>query len=314
MNATKKRKPVSPKKRVVCFDILEDRCIWMKAGVINYRICDNAFDCNACAFNKAICQAMKIDPAMDSRTVAPKWVDHLVQRYDGANRPCRHALTGRIDAPKTCPNNYECYHCAFDQMLDEVDLAVDLGTPTCREVAGFKVADDYYYHMGHSWARFEHGGRVRIGMDDFAACVFGGLSSIDLPPLGAGMQQDRVGWAFGRDGHRAAVLSPITGTVLAVNHPVREHPQLVNEDPYGNGWLFIVEPDVPKRNLKRLFFGKESIQWMDQEHQKLLGLMGAPYEGLAATGGSVIRDIFGAIDHLRWDTLASRFLHTTRKP
>ena len=98
MNTTKKRKSVSPKQRVVCFNILEDRCIWMKAGVINFRICDNA----------------------------------------------------------------------FDQMLDEVDLAADLGTPVYKEVSGFKVADDYYYHMGHSWARFEHGGRVRIGLDDFA--------------------------------------------------------------------------------------------------------------------------------------------------
>ncbi|BBO71546.1 hypothetical protein DSCA_54760 [Desulfosarcina alkanivorans] len=313
MNATKKRKPVSPKKRVVCFDILEDRCIWMKAGVINYRICDNAFDCGTCTFNKAIRQAMKIDPLVDSQTVAPKWVAHLVERYDGANRPCRHALTGRIDAPKICPHNYECYHCAFDQMLDEADLAADRGTPVCKEVAGFKVADAYYYHMGHSWARFEHGGRVRIGLDDFAACVFGGLSSIDLPPLGAGVQQDRVGWAFGRDDHRAAVLSPVTGTVLAVNHPAREHPQIVNQDPYGSGWLFIVEPEVPKRNLKRLYFGKESLQWMDQENRKLLGLMGPPYEGLAATGGSVVRDIFGTIADLSWDALASRFLHTTRK-
>jgi hypothetical protein len=127
------------------------------------------------------------------------------------------------------------------------------------------------------------------------------------------VQQDRVGWAFGRSDHRAAVLSPVTGTVLAVNHPAREHPQIVNEDPYGSGWLFIVEPEVPKRNLKRLFFGKESLQWMEQENRKLLGLMGPPYEGLAATGGSVVRDIFGTITHLRWDTLASRFLHTTRK-
>ena len=312
MNATKKRKPVSPKKRVVCFDVLEDRCIWMKAGVINYRICDNAFDCNACAFNRAIRQAMKIDPRVDSQTVAPRWVAHLVERYDGANRPCRHWLTGRIDAPKTCPNNYECYHCAFDQMLDEVDLAAELKTPACREVSGFKIADDYYYHMGHSWVRFEHGGRVRIGMDDFAACVFGHLSRIDLPPLGAGVQQDQVGWAFGRADHRAAVLSPVTGTVLAVNHPAREHPQLVNQDPYGRGWLFIVEPEVPKRNLKRLFFGKESLRWMEQENSRLLALMGPPYEDLAATGGSVVRDIFGSVADLSWESLATRFLHTTR--
>ena len=310
---TKQRRTISPKKRVVGFNILEDRCIWMKAGVVNYHICDNAFDCNACAFNKAIRKAMNVDPAADSKKVAPKWVDYLIERYDGANRPCRHALTGRINAPKICSNNYECYHCAFDQMLDETDLAAELQTPACQEVAGYKIADDYYYHMGHSWARFEHGGRVRIGLDDFAACVFGHLNRIDLPPLGAEVQQDRVGWSFKRGDHQAGVLSPVTGVVLAVNHPAREHPQLVNEDPYGSGWLFIVEPDLPKRNLKHLFFGREAVQWIDQENRQLMELMGPPYENLAATGGSVVRDIFGTIDTLEWDALASRFLHTTRK-
>ncbi|BBO89397.1 glycine cleavage system protein H [Desulfosarcina ovata] len=313
MNVSPKKKPVSPKKRVVGFNVMEDRCIWMKAGVVNYHICDNAFDCNACPFNRAIRQAMKIDPSVDHQTAASKWVTYLVERYDGANRPCRHALTGRIAAPKTCPYNYNCSNCAFDQMLDEMDLGADLGEPTCNVVAGFKIADDYYYHMGHSWVRFEHGGRARIGLDDFAACVFGHLSQVDLPPLGAKVQQDRVGWTFGRDDHRAGVLSPVTGTVLAVNHPAREHPQLVNEDPYHTGWLFIVEPDLPKRNLKRLFFGQECTQWIDQEHRKLLGLMGPPYEDMAATGGSVVRDIYGAIDTLRWDDLASQFLHTTKK-
>ena len=305
-------KPRSPRKRIVGFNILEDRCIWMKAGVINYHLCDNAYDCHSCAFNKAIRKAMQIDPGVASQTIAPRWVEHLIARYDGANRPCRHALTGRIDAPKLCTNNYECYHCAFDQLLDDADLTAEVTTPVCRDVAGFNVADDYYYHLGHSWARFEYGGRIRIGLDDFAACVFGHLTHIELPPLGADVQQDKVGWTIGRNDYRAGVLSPVKGTVLAVNHPAREHPQLINEDPYGRGWLFIIEPDIPKRNLKRLFFGREAIQWIDQEARKLVDMLGPPYERLAATGASLDRALMSRIELFPWETLAARFLHTMR--
>lgn len=302
----------STKQRIVGFDIMEDRCIWMKAGVVNYRICDNAFDCNTCGFDRAMRKAMQISPGVDSRTVAPAWVQHLIARYDGANRPCRHALTGRISAPKACPHNYECYHCAFDQLLDEADPAADATSPVCHAVAGFKIADGYYYHLGHSWVRFDHGGRMRIGLDDFAACLFGHLDRIDLPPLGAEIRQDQVGWTIGRDTHRAAVLAPVTGTVLAVNHPAREHPQLVSEDPYGRGWLFIVEPDLPKRNLRRLFFGRETIQWIDREVSALLDLLGPPYERLAATGGSVDRAFLATARRFPWETMAERFLHTAR--
>lgn len=307
------KKNGSKKKRVTCFNVIENRCIWMKAGVINYRICDNGYDCHTCGFSKAMREAMKIDPDVESDQVAPKWVEYLISRYDGANRPCRHALTGRIEAPKICPHNYECYHCEFDQMLDYMDMVDDLGAPGITTVSGYKAAADYYYHTGHSWARFEHGGRIRIGFDDFLCRVFGQISAIDLPPVGAKLLQDKVGWTFSRDDHRAAVLSPVTGRVLAVNHPARRHPELINEDPYRNGWLFIVQPDMPKRNLRSLYFGKESFNWLEAENQKLLRMMGPEYEALAATGGSPVNDIFGACEELEWDALVNRFLHTTRR-
>jgi len=49
----------------------------------------------------------------------PEWAEHLKTCYRGSSRPCRHAFTGLINAPKICVFNYECFHCAFDQMLDE---------------------------------------------------------------------------------------------------------------------------------------------------------------------------------------------------
>jgi glycine cleavage system H lipoate-binding protein len=304
----------SGEKRITCFNVLENQCIWMKAGVINYRICDNAFDCHTCGFNKAMRKAMKIAPEADIATEAPKWVEHLIRRFDGANRPCRHALTGRIDAPKICPHNYECYHCEFDQMLDEMDMIDDLHTPAYMSVSGFNLAVDYYYHMGHGWTRFEHGGRVRIGFDDFVTRVFGRMTEIELPPLGAKVVQDQVGLTFGRGELGAAVMSPVTGVVLAVNHTAKAHPEVIEEDPYQHGWLFIVKPEMPKRNLKRLYFGKESYRWMELESRKLMGMMGPEYESLAATGGSLEKDIFGTCGQLRWERLVSEFLHTARKP
>ena len=53
----------------------------------------------------------------------PGWVEHLKTHFQGAERQCLHALTGRIDVPKICSLSYECFHCAFDQMIDEYDLA-----------------------------------------------------------------------------------------------------------------------------------------------------------------------------------------------
>ncbi|MBW2514857.1 MAG: glycine cleavage system protein H [Deltaproteobacteria bacterium] len=292
------------------FNVLEDECIWMKAGVVNFRQCDNNFDCGSCPFDKGMRRAMGIGKNLETEQAAPKWVEFLQKKYYGASRPCRHALTGRIDAPKICAMNYECYHCSFDQMLDEMDVVRDLESPRYISASGYQMADGYYYHMGHSWSRFEHGGRIRVGVDDFLVKVFGSASSLNLPPLGEKMQQNAVGWAFARNGHGAAVLSPVTGTVLAVNQGVEEHPEMIHEDPYNTGWLLIVEPVMPKRNLKGLYFGRESVRWMEKESQRLLSLMGPEYRDLAATGAEAISDVFGSFPEIGWDVLVKTFLRT----
>jgi glycine cleavage system H lipoate-binding protein len=303
------------RKVVHGFKVLENECIWMKAGVVNYRRCDNGFDCNGCPFDAAMRKAMGVEESTPSKQAAPRWVDYLQQKYYGASRPCRHALTGRIDAPKICTMNYECFHCAFDQMLDEMDLAHEIEPPDLISVSGYRMARGYYYHMGHSWSRFEHGGRTRIGMDQFSTKVFGPATSVDLPDLGEDVQQHKVGWAFYRDSHEAGVLSPVSGTVLAVNHAAREHPEIVHQDPYNNGWLVIVEPAMPKRNVKGLYFGQESVQWMENESQRLLSLMGPEYEDMAATGAEPVSDLFGNYPELDWPMLVETFLHTkVKKP
>jgi hypothetical protein len=102
----------------------------------------------------------------------------------------------------------------------------------------------------------------------------------------------------------------VTGTVLATNHKAQQHPEIANHDPYREGWLFILEPDLPKRNLKRLYFENESFQWIEQESQKLLSLMGPEYERLAATGGEAVNDFYGQFPELGWERLVKTFLRT----
>ncbi len=310
MKKDSKKEGKSKSNVVKGFQVLEDECIWMKAGVVNFRKCDNAYDCYSCAFDTGMRKSMGLAASSDSNRKEPGWVEYLKKNYHGSSRPCRHSLTGRVDAPKICTMSYNCFKCPYDQMLDDYDLAKEADAPNYQIVAGYKMAQGCYYHIGHSWLRFEHGGRVRIGFDDFLVRLFGAVQSLQLPPLGASLKQDQVGWAFSKDDHQAAVLSPVTGTVLALNHKVQEHPEMANQDPYHEGWLFIMEPDMPKRNLKRLYFGDEGSLWMENESQKLLGLVGTDYEQLAAAGGRAINDFHGNFPEIGWDRLVDTFLRT----
>ena len=305
---TKDKHNEKEKKRLVGFRVEEDQCIWMKAGVVNFRMCDNVFDCHQCPFDAGMLRAMSSGKPSEIESKEPEWVKYLKMRYHGPERPCRHTLTGRADAPKICTMNYECYHCAFDQMMDEMDTA-ELGEPPGYAFAsGYKMAEGYYYHPGHCWVRFEHGGRIRIGFDDFMVKLFGESQFLALPPIGATLEKNQIGLFFGRDENKAGAQSPVTGTVLKLNQKVHDNPKIFHEDPYHKGWLCVLEPDMPKKNLKGLYYGMESMQWIEQEARKLMNLMGLGYERLAATGAQPIDDIFGHFPEIPWDVLVNTFL------
>jgi len=173
------------------------------------------------------------------------------------------------------------------------------------------VPDNYYYHRGHGWARVEYGGRVRLGLDDFSLKLVGPVDEYLLPTLGKKVGQSDVGFSLAREGNEAEVLSPLTGTVVAVNHKVLRQPKLSNKRPYTEGWLVVVEPEKLKGNLKNLLFAKKEVDgWMMHEVQRLHNLVMAEHGPLAATGGEPIDDVHGNAPEIGWKTLVHEFLLT----
>ena len=177
-------------------------------------------------------------------------------------------------------------------------------------VSGYRMPRDRYYHRGHCWVSLERGGRVKVGIDDFMARTFGEARSFVLPEKGASLGQDRHGFGFKRNGHAAAVLSPVTGKIFQVNPKARQAPRVIYQDPYDEGWLFIMEPIILKKEIEALYDESKSTQWMADETQKLLALLGPEYEKLAATGASPQPDLYGHFPDIGWDNLVKTFLHT----
>jgi glycine cleavage system H lipoate-binding protein len=219
-------------------------------------------------------------------------------------------LSGRVHY-KICTNDFRCDVCEFDQSLDEAELHEHLGRPAIHRVLGYQVPDNYYYHRGHGWARVEYGGRVRLGLDDFSLKLVGPVDEYRLPTLGQKVEQSEIGFRLAREINEAEVLSPIGGTVVAVNHKVLREPKLSNRRPYTEGWLVVVEPKRLKGNLKNLLFAKKEVDgWMEHEVHRLHDLVMAEHGPLAATGGEPVDDIFGNVPEIGWKKLVNEFLLT----
>jgi heterodisulfide reductase subunit A len=201
---------------------------------------------------------------------------------------------------------------AGENALEVKHFQGPLVVPKHVSVSGYQIADDYYYHIGHTWVRLERGGRVKIGVDDFISKVLGPAESFGLPNRGTILAQGNSGWRWKRDGQEADVLSPLTGKIFLINRHAVKEPGVVHDDPYGDGWLFVMEPMTPVNdlNLSSLIYGHKSLKWMEEEFLKLLKLMGPKYEKLAATGAEPVSDLFGRFPEVGWEQLVKTFLRT----
>ena len=134
------------------------KCVWMEAGVVSYKLCDNNFDCSTCVYDQGMQlkvgrqkeAAGKAQVEVSSDTFTQSWVDKMME-LPASQRKCRYMITGEISR-KICPNSYECGNCSFDQMMQERQLAETLPVHAQVQIAGFDLAEDNYYHEGHAWA------------------------------------------------------------------------------------------------------------------------------------------------------------------
>lgn len=101
--------------------------------------------------------------------------------------------------------------------------------------------DELRYTREHEWARVE-GARVRVGITQFAAERLSDVVFIELPTQGATLKQLEVFGAIESVKAVSDLYAPISGTVVEINTALTDRPELVNEDPYGQGWMLLVEP------------------------------------------------------------------------
>ncbi len=128
------------------------------------------------------------------------------------------------------------------------------------KVEGYEVPEGLYYSKDWMWVKIENG-KARIGVTDYAQKQMREIVFAELPKAG---DEVRRGEPFGTLESVKAVsdlISPLTGRVVEVNDRASESPEIINEDPYGEGWLILVEPANLEEDLKTLMSFEQAVEW-----------------------------------------------------
>ena len=104
------------------------------------------------------------------------------------------------------------------------------------------IPSELKYLDSHEWARVDSDGTITIGISDHAQEALGDLVFVEVPEVGKSLKKGTAAAVVESVKAASDVYSPISGEVVAANESLGSAPELVNQDPYGQGWLYKIKP------------------------------------------------------------------------
>jgi glycine cleavage system H protein len=104
-----------------------------------------------------------------------------------------------------------------------------------------EAPEELRYQESHEWIRAENGS-IRVGISDYAQDALGDIVYVDLPEVGAVVEARQIVAEVESTKSVGEIYAPVSGTIAAVNEALHDTPELVNRDPYGEGWLYELAP------------------------------------------------------------------------
>ena len=107
------------------------------------------------------------------------------------------------------------------------------------------VPNELRYTKTHEWVRLDKNGVATIGITDFAQEQLGDLTYVELPGVGDNVEAQSEVAVVESVKAAADIYAPVAGTIAEINKKLEEQPELINSDPFGDGWIYKLRPDDP---------------------------------------------------------------------
>jgi glycine cleavage system H protein len=132
------------------------------------------------------------------------------------------------------------------------------------DIKGYDIPEELYYHEEHSWARVD-GTKVTVGMTDFFQKEAGDIVFVDLPEEEDDVSQGEVCGKIQSRKWIGKLVSPVSGEIVEINEELEDDTSLINTDPYGEGWIIVIEASDLDSDLGNLIHGDAVADFIDRE-------------------------------------------------
>lgn len=186
-------------------------------------------------------------------------------------------------------------------------------------VGSLRIPKGLFFSRNHTWLQLEKSGDARIGIDDFLLKVLGDVRIEPLKVTGEKIRKGDVIALLEQEGKQLKLHAPVSGQISGFNEELVGNTSTLARDPYGEGWLFKVEPDNWKTETTGYTLGKESLNWMDRELQRLKDFLSISFSKnndlhlapVFQEGGELQMNPLAGLETKVWDDFQYEFLEQT---
>jgi glycine cleavage system H lipoate-binding protein len=214
----------------------ESHCVWMDAGLVNYKLCDKNFECETCPFDRVM-------------------------------RTQHHPFSERAAIQSDAGAMHVAPHDASEKIFR--DVMHSLTEPLRRT----KLPDDRLYFSNHSWLQRLDDGRCRIGVNDFLARFLDPVMAAVVVNSSSRIEKNSPFAWFIRDDQTYTIHSSISGMVTETNTVLSSKPSLITRDPYESGWIVSLMPNAPSEEPVRYYTAEEYRIRLDHDIHKVESIL-----------------------------------------
>ena len=161
-----------------------------------------------------------------------------------------------------------------------------------------RIPQGLFFSRNHTWTYMEKSGIAKVGLDDLILHITGEVRFNHLKKAGENIHKGDLLAEIEHDGKLLRVYSPVSGEIMDTNSVLNKSPESVNEDPYGNGWIYKLKPSNWIAEINSYYLGEEATNWSSKELERFKDFVAISVEKYTPEPSNIILQDGGELrDH-----------------
>ncbi len=183
-----------------------------------------------------------------------------------------------------------------------------------------RIPQGLFYSRNHVWMHMEKSGDAKVGLDDLLLHITGVVRFNNLKKPGEAIRRGELLTEIDQNGKLLRILSPVSGKILTMNTAINEDPVMLNEDPYGNGWIYKIKPSNWLADIRTCYFAEEATRWSANDLERFKDFLAVsmrnyspePSMVILQDGGELCDHSLSAFPEQTWKDFEREFLNLNR--